>query len=99
LSKELCDSGLQVQLLKLLERTPVPVSVEYVAHHLKVGWGTARAMLLELVVNGKVAGQKTTKSWIFWMPRPENEGIRKDERGGQTLLPQPGRKEGDEMEG
>jgi len=73
LSKGLCNSELQTQLLKLLKKTRIPVSIEYVARHLNVGWGTARAMLLELVVSGKVAGQKTTKSWIFWMPGSEDE--------------------------
>ena len=70
--KGIVDSEIQTQLLKLLEKTSMPVSIEYVARHLNVGWGTARAMLLELALSGKVAGQKTTKSWIFWIPISEN---------------------------
>jgi DNA-binding IclR family transcriptional regulator len=72
LSKALCNSEVQSQLLELLEKTPIPVSIEFVARHLNVGWGTARAMLLELALSGKVASQKTTKSWIFWIPLSEN---------------------------
>ena len=77
MSKGVCNSEIQTQLLNLLEKTPMPVSIEFVARHLTVGWGTARAMLLELVVDGKVACQKTTKSWIFWMPGSESNGARK----------------------
>ena len=51
----------------------MPLSIEYVARHLEVGWGTARAMLLELALEGKIACQKTTKSWIFWVKAPTNE--------------------------
>jgi len=67
------------QLLILLKRTLRPVSVEYVAVHLNIGWGTARAILLELALSGKVVGQKTTKSWIFWIP--EGEDIRTNKGG------------------
>jgi len=74
LSKTIVDSKLQTQLLELLEKTPMPVDIEYVARHLKVGWGTARAMLLEAALDGKVSGQKTTKSWIFWIPQSESGG-------------------------
>ena len=80
MSKGVCNSEIQT-LLKLLEKTSMPFSIKYVARHLNVGWGTARAMLLELVVDGKVAGQKTTKSWIFWLPRSESEDVRKDGGG------------------
>jgi len=52
----------------------MPLSIEYVARHLNVGWGTARAMLLELALDGKIACQKTTKSWIFWISRNVRKG-------------------------
>ena len=81
MSKLLCNSEVQSQLLKLLKKTSMSVSIEYVARHLNMGWGTARAMLLELVGNGKVAGQKTMKSWIFWMRGSESKGVREDEGG------------------
>lgn len=81
MSKGVCNSEIQTQLLNLLGKTPMPVSIEYVARHLNVGWGTARAILLELTLSGKVAGQKTTKSWIFWIPRTETEDVRRDEGG------------------
>jgi DNA-binding IclR family transcriptional regulator len=78
LSKAISDSEIQNHLLELLKKTPMPVSIEFVAHHLNVGWGTARALLLELALSGKVASQKTTKSWIFWMAESESEGVKKE---------------------
>ena len=31
-------------------------------------WETAKAILLELVVEGRIAGMKTGKSWVFGRP-------------------------------
>jgi len=81
LSTRLCNLEVQSQLLKLLKKTFMSVAVDYVARHLNMGWDTARVMLLELVGNGKVAGQKTMKSWIFWMRGSESKGVREDEGG------------------
>jgi len=30
-------------------------------------WQTAKANLLELMINGSILGQKTSKSWVFWV--------------------------------
>lgn len=54
-----------MRLLKLLEEAQRPVSVDYVAYNLGISWVTAKALLLELVLEGKIEGIKTTKSWIF----------------------------------
>ena len=54
--------------LGLLKAAKVPVSIGYVADELHIAWGTARALLLELTLEGKVEGLKTLKSWIFWAP-------------------------------
>lgn len=43
----------------------MPVSIEFVAQELGIGWGTARAILLNLAIQGRIAMQKTTKSLIF----------------------------------
>jgi predicted ArsR family transcriptional regulator len=50
----------------------MPVSIDYVAHRLGVGWNTAKAILLELALAGKLEAEKTTKSWIF-RTKPEIE--------------------------
>lgn len=57
------------QILDLLEETLIPCSVDYVAQHFDLAWGTARAILLDLAVRGKIKTQKTTKSLIFWIEK------------------------------
>lgn len=41
-------------------------------------WVTSKSILLELLVEGKIQGQKTTKSWIFWNPKKANEEVKND---------------------
>jgi len=57
------------KIIELLKETSIPCSVDYVAQHFNIGWGTARAILLDLVIRGKVKTQKTTKSLIFWVEK------------------------------
>ncbi len=56
---------IQESVIKLLKETGMPVSVDFVARKLGVGWGTARAILLDLAVQGRIRMVKTTKSLIF----------------------------------
>lgn len=63
------NSEVEQQLMELLEQTPIPCSVDYVAQHLGMAWGTARAILLDLVVRDKIKTQKTTKGLIFWIEK------------------------------
>ena len=30
-------------------------------------WESTKSILLEMVLQGNIAGQKTTKGWIFWI--------------------------------
>ena len=30
-------------------------------------WESTKAILLEMVLQGAIQGQKTTKSWVFWV--------------------------------
>jgi Mn-dependent DtxR family transcriptional regulator len=55
----------QNSVIELLSKTKIPVDVEFVARQLGVGWGTARAILMDLALQGKVHMEKTTKSWVF----------------------------------
>ena len=55
------------KILKVLETSPIPMDIENV--RVKTGiksWVTSKSTLLELLCEGKISGQKTTKSWIFW---------------------------------
>jgi hypothetical protein len=59
------NADIQNSIINLMRETGIPVDVEFVAQKLAIGWGTARAILLNLVVEGKVHMEKTTKSFIF----------------------------------
>lgn len=54
----------------VLSESPMPMDVENV--RLKTGlknWESTKAILLEMVLQGTIIGQKTTKSWIFWVDK------------------------------
>lgn len=55
----------QKDVIDLLEETAMPVSIDFVAENLNMGWGTARAILLDLAIQGEINMEKTTKSLIF----------------------------------
>lgn len=65
------DKKLENKIIVFLENTPIPASIDYVAQHFNLAWGTARAILLNLVIEGKIQSQKTTKSFIFWVDKKE----------------------------
>jgi len=62
---------LEEKIIKFLKDTEIPSSIDYVAQHFNLAWGTARAILLNLAVCAKVTAQKTTKSLIFWVKKEE----------------------------
>ena len=64
---------LEKEIIELLKETKIPSSIDYVAQHFNLAWGTARAILLNLAVCGKVRAQKTTKSLIFWVEKDNGE--------------------------
>jgi len=65
------DEKVEKQVLELMQRTVTPVSIDYVAHHLKIAWATARGLLLNMTIKGKIEAEKTTKSLIFRLSRNE----------------------------
>jgi predicted ArsR family transcriptional regulator len=66
------DAGLEKRALEIIVNAGMPVSIDYVAYNLKTTWPTARALLFKLASQGKVKAVKTTKSWIFTIPRRKN---------------------------
>jgi hypothetical protein len=51
-----------------LTKTKAPMDVEKTRVACKIGnWNTALKHCLELFVEGKIKGQKTSKSWVFWV--------------------------------
>ena len=42
------------ELFELLSKTKNPVSIDFVRYNLKLNWGTARALLLTMALEGKI---------------------------------------------
>ncbi len=64
----LAENHYHERIMEILNESDIPMDVENV--RLKAGlknWESTKAMLLELVLQGRIEGQKTTKSWIFWI--------------------------------
>jgi hypothetical protein len=58
--------------LQALRNSSMPMDIENVRVRAGIkSWVTSKSILLELLWEGKISGQKTTKSWIFWVE--ENE--------------------------
>lgn len=71
------------RILTVLSSADLPMDVENV--RVKSGlknWESTKALLLELLVDGLISGQKTTKSWIFWTNHRPNNYL--DERRSQA---------------
>jgi hypothetical protein len=65
--QRLNQSPIELQTIKLLKIAGTSCSINYVAKQLGVAWVTARALLLTLVIEGKVQLQRTTHGPIFWI--------------------------------
>lgn len=50
----------------IVEKADKPVSIQKIANELDISWGTARAMLLSLALEGEIQGARTDKGWIFY---------------------------------
>ena len=64
-------SSAKERIRDALKESEIPMDVENV--RVKAGlknWESTKAILLEMVLQGSVLGQKTTKSWIFWVNTP-----------------------------
>lgn len=55
------------KVINLLDQTRIPVSIDFIASNIGIGWGTARAILLTLSLERKIRYLKTTKSWVFFL--------------------------------
>ena len=56
------------KIVDVLSESSMPMDVENI--RLKTGlrnWESTKSILLELVLEGTIFGQKTTKGWIFWL--------------------------------
>jgi hypothetical protein len=56
------------RIMQVLENSPVPMDVENV--RLNAGmknWESTKSILLEMLLQGLIHGQRTTRSWVFWV--------------------------------
>lgn len=61
------ESSYKEKILAMLEQATKPLDIEKIRTRCGIGnWNTALKHCLELLVERRINGQKTTKSWIFW---------------------------------
>jgi hypothetical protein len=56
------------RIVEVLKQADMPMDVENI--RLRTGlknWESTKSILLELVLQGTILGQKTSKGWIFWI--------------------------------
>ena len=66
------------KIVEVLADAKMPMDVENV--RLQTGlknWESTKSILLELVLQGSIAGEKTTKGWIFWLDRGRARGTKR----------------------
>jgi hypothetical protein len=52
---------------ELLRKATEPMDVAKIRSSCNIGnWNTAMKHCLELMLDGKINGQRTSKGWIFW---------------------------------
>jgi len=62
------------KILTCLKEATMPLSVESIRVASGIGnWNTALKHCLELLLQGKIRGLKTSKSWIFWIEQEAEE--------------------------
>ena len=55
------------KIIEFLNNATEPVDIEKIRKACEIGnWNTALTHCLQLLIQGKIKGQKTTKSWVFW---------------------------------
>jgi hypothetical protein len=68
----------QQKIVEVLADAKMPMDVENV--RLQTGlknWESTKSILLEMVLLGSIAGEKTTKGWIFWLDLERARGIKR----------------------
>jgi len=62
------------KILTCLKEATMPLSVESIRAACNIGnWNTALKHCLELLLQGKIRGLKTSKSWVFWIENSTKE--------------------------
>lgn len=70
--------SLEQKILACLREAESPLDCEKIRIFCKIGnWNTALKHCLELLIQGRIKGLKTSKGWIFWIDCNEHQ------RGGK----------------
>jgi hypothetical protein len=55
------------KIYDFLSKNKKPIDIEKIRKACRIGnWNTTLKHCLELLLEGKIKGQKTSKSWVFW---------------------------------
>jgi DNA-binding GntR family transcriptional regulator len=57
--------------IEMMKKVGQPISIDWLAHNLGVGWGTARGILMNMALKRQIQALKTTKSFIFILNQDE----------------------------
>lgn len=58
----------QQKIKQVLTETKIPMDVENIREQTGLkNWESTKSILLEMVLQGSILGQRTTKGWIFWV--------------------------------
>lgn len=63
------DPEIETKVIKVLSEAENVSSIDYVRYNLDMNWGTTRALLLSMALQGKIKSMKTSKSWVFWVEK------------------------------
>jgi hypothetical protein len=59
------------RVMNVLAESNMPMGVENVRTGVGLkNWESTKALLLEMVLQGNILGEKTTRGWIFWAESP-----------------------------
>lgn len=54
--------------MQVLAESKIPMDVENIREQSGLkNWESTKSILLEMVLQGTILGQRTTKGWIFWV--------------------------------
>jgi hypothetical protein len=68
------ENNYKEKILETLEKTAQPLDINKIRIAAGIGnWNTALKHCLELMLNKKIDGQKTSKSWVFWCKNKQVE--------------------------
>jgi hypothetical protein len=59
------NKELKTKIVEFIRETGIPCSIDFVAQKFRIGWGTTRAILLNLIIEERITAQKTTNGLLF----------------------------------